>query len=135
VKPSVRTDGKRMVVKIPLKFERSGTRKRIVAPDGAPSWAPRSRGSDNTLVKALARAHRWRRMLEGGKYDSITELAAAEKINMSYMCRMLRLTLLSPRITEAILDGRCSAKIDLCQLVRPLPGLWAEQERVLSCTC
>jgi hypothetical protein len=74
-------------------------------------------------------------MLEGGEYDSITELAAAEKINMSYVCRMLRLTLLSPHVTEAILDGRCGAKIDLCQLVRPLPALWAEQERVLSCTC
>jgi hypothetical protein len=61
---------------------------------------------DGTLVKALARAHRWQGMLEGGEYGSIEELARAEKINPSYLARVLRLTLLAPEIVESILDGR-----------------------------
>ena len=61
------------------------------------------------MVKAIARAHRWRRLLESGEYGSITELAAAEKINQSYVGRVMRLTLLSPEIVQVILDGRNTA--------------------------
>ena len=61
---------------------------------------------DSTLVKALARAHRWKRLLEDGTYASISELAKAEKIDRGYLGRILQLTLLAPDIVEAILDGR-----------------------------
>ena len=131
MKPSTRSDGKRLIVKISPVFERHGARKRIVAPGGAPSWEPKPR-IDNTLVKALARAHRWRRMLESGEFASITELAAAERINMSYMCRMLRLTLLSPRITESILTGQQGCGITLDRIVKRLPLIWSEQSAVQS---
>jgi hypothetical protein len=132
VKPSVRFDGRRMIVKIPLKFERHGARKRIIAPNGAPSWALPAPRVDNTLVKTLARAHRWRRMLESGEFSSITELAAAEKINMSYMCRVLPLTLLSPQITESILNGQQDCGLTLDRLAKRLPLIWSEQSAVLS---
>ena len=69
-------------------------------PEGEPEWAPR-REINSALVKALARAHRWQRLLESGECGSITELAAAEKIDRSYLCRVLRLTLLAPEIEEA----------------------------------
>ncbi|WP_372625033.1 hypothetical protein [Falsiroseomonas sp.] len=59
-----------------------------------------------TLIKAVARAFRWRRILESGRFSTINELAAAEKINSSDVSRVLRLTLLAPDIVEAILDGR-----------------------------
>jgi hypothetical protein len=62
-------------------------------------------GADSTLVKALARAFRWRRMMESGRFATIDELAAVEKINSSYVSRLLRLTLLAPNIVDAILDG------------------------------
>jgi hypothetical protein len=61
---------------------------------------------DGTLLKALARAHRWQGILEGGEYGSIEELARAERINPSYLARVLRLVLLAPDIVESILDGR-----------------------------
>ena len=63
------------------------------------------------MVKAIARAFRWRDMLESGKYATIREIAAAEKINESYVGRVLRLTLLAPDIVEAILSGRQPAEL------------------------
>jgi hypothetical protein len=76
-------------------------------------------------VKALARAHRWQGMLEGGEYGSIEELAKAERINSSYLARVLRLTLLAPDIVESILDGRHDPeRITLEWLMKPFPAEW-----------
>jgi hypothetical protein len=86
-----------------------------------------SSAADTTLVKALARAFRWRRMLEAGRYATINELAAAEKINSSYVSRLLRLTLLAPNIVEAILDGRQPAGMTLPGLMEPFPVEWGRQ--------
>lgn len=83
------------------------------------------------MVKAIARAPRWRRLLESGEYASITELAAAEKINQSYVCRILRLTLLAPDIVEVVLDGRQSAGLQLETILRPFPIEWKHQRRTL----
>jgi hypothetical protein len=108
-----------------MRFQRRGGRKRIVAPDGselAPSSKPQP---DGTLVKALARAHRWQRMLENGQYGTLAELADAERISRSYVCRVLRLTLLAPDIVERILDGRPTA--GLAQFLTPFPREWKRQ--------
>jgi hypothetical protein len=90
-----------LTIRIPLKVRKRGGRKTMIAPDVLAMPAR----VEVALVKALARAFRWRRMLEDGSYSTIKELAAAEKINASYLCRVLRLTLLAPAIVEAILDG------------------------------
>jgi hypothetical protein len=90
--------------------KRRGGRKVIIAPDGGNAWAPTKARPDETLIRALARAHRWNRMLEAGKYRSIAEIAEAEKIDRSFVSRLLDLTLLAPDIQEAILEGR-QAKI------------------------
>jgi hypothetical protein len=79
------------------------------------------------MVKAIARAHRWQHMLETGVHTTIAELAAAEKINASYVGRVLRLTLLSPEIVEAIIDGRQPPELTLAALMRPFPAGWREQ--------
>ena len=79
------------------------------------------------MIKALARAFRWRKMLESGVYGTIEELAAAEKINSSYISRVLRLTLLAPDIVEAILDGRQPTETTLAVLMQQFPVNWAEQ--------
>ena len=97
----------------------------MITPDGI-TERPRPR-IDNALVKALARAHRWQRMLESGECGNITELAAAEKINRSYLCRVLRLTLLAPEIVEAILDGRQPEEVTLPALMRGIAVEWALQ--------
>ncbi|MDI3309269.1 MAG: hypothetical protein QJR07_19495, partial [Acetobacteraceae bacterium] len=87
---------------------------------------------DPALVKALARAFRWRRMLEEGRYASISELAAAERVDRGYLGRILQLTLLAPDIVEAVLDGLQGADADLARLMEPLPSEWSEQRAELA---
>jgi hypothetical protein len=122
-------DGSTITVFVPMAWRRRGGRKVIVAPPGCDDWAPPPK-IDDALVKALARAHRWRRMLEGGAYGTLAEMADAERISRSYVCRILRLTLLAPDIVERILDGRPTA--GLSQLLKPFPVEWEEQRRQLS---
>ena len=102
----------------------------VVSSEGwlGPALAPRPARVDGTLAKALARAHRWQGMLEGGEYGSIEELARAEKINPSYLARVLRLTLLAPDIVETILDARHDPeRITLARLLKPFSAAWGEQ--------
>ena len=72
-------DGQTITVHVPFKFRKRGGRKLVVTPDGAP-WAPRPR-VDNAMVKALARAFRWRRMLDTGVHATLEDLARAKGVN------------------------------------------------------
>jgi hypothetical protein len=120
-------DGTTLVVRIPMRFQRRGGRKRIVASDGSeivPSSKPQP---DGTLVKALARAWRWQRMLDEGAYATVSEIGDAENISKSYVSRILRLALLAPDIVEEILEGWSDQALMLEQLERPLPTSWEEQ--------
>jgi hypothetical protein len=126
-----RLDGNTLVVRIPMRFQRRGGRKRIVAPDGREIVPTTKSQPDGTLVKALARAWRWQRMLDEGVYTSVSEIGDAEKISKSYVSRILRLALLTPDIIEAIFGGREDQSLMLGQLKRPLPALWEEQWRLL----
>lgn len=92
-----------------------------------PEGATHSRRTDNTLVKALARAFRWKRMLDSGEFASISELAEMEGIAFTYMARLLRLTLLAPDIVEAILDGRQRPELTLARVLEPFPVEWSRQ--------
>jgi hypothetical protein len=123
------TDQTTVTVHVPMTFTIRGGRKTILS-DAVP--APLCPRIDNALLKALARAHRWRRMVEGGEYASITELAKAEGVNESYACRLLRLSLLAPSIVTAILDGRHDSDVMLKQLMKPLPVRWDEQLAALK---
>jgi hypothetical protein len=120
-------DGGTLTVRIPLTFRKRGGRKVVIAPYGSDSWAPPRPRIDNTMVKAIARAFRWWKLLETGTHTTVAEIAAAEKINASYVGRVLRLTLLSPEIVEAILDGRQPADLQLEDLLRRFPVGWREQ--------
>lgn len=122
-----------VTVTVPMSIRRRGGRKQIIGPGGEPVQAGEggtgvatTRG-DPTLVKALARAFRWRRMLEAGRYASIRELAAAEGVDRAYVGRVLNLTLLAPDLVEAILDGREPDAPSLPRLLCGLPAVWAEQ--------
>jgi hypothetical protein len=126
--PKLSNDGQTMVVSIPISFRRQGGRKTVVTPSHTPTWSPPPPRIDNTIVKALIRAHRWRTMLESGQFASVRELAKAEKINESYLCRVLRMTLLSPALTEAILNGQQPEGLDLKRLLKSLPIEWDKQE-------
>jgi hypothetical protein len=80
------------------------------------------------MIKALARAFRWRKLLETGAFATVQEIAAAEKLNASYVGRVLRLTLLAPDIIEAILDGRQPAGLTLASLMQPFAVGWEAQK-------
>jgi hypothetical protein len=127
--PNITADGRTVTVRIPISIRRRGGRKLVLAPNGTTdTWAPPSRRIDNAMVKAIARAFRWREMLENGTHATIEEIAAAEKINASYVGRVLRLTLLAPHIVEVILGGRQPANIHLEYLLRPFPAEWRAQD-------
>jgi hypothetical protein len=115
-------------VRVPITIRQRGGRKLVLAPDGAEVAAPVTRHVDNAMVKAIARAFRWRDKLESGEYATIREIAIAEKINESYVGRVLRLTLLAPDIVEAILGGRQPAEVTLAALLRPFPIEWIQQK-------
>jgi hypothetical protein len=128
-RPTLNKDGRTMTVRIPITLRQQGGQKRVVTPPGATPWIPTPSRVDNTIVKAIVRAHRWREMLESGRYTTVRDLAKAESINESYLGRVLRLTLLSPTITEAILEGRQPATLELADFLKQFPIEWDKQHR------
>lgn len=127
-RPRVIDDGRTVTVRVPISIRRRGGRKLVLAPDGAEvAAAPITRHVDGAMVKAIARAFRWRDMLESGEHATIREIAAAERINETYVGRVLRLTLLAPDIVEAILNGRQPSELQLEDLLRRFPVGWREQ--------
>ena len=109
---------------VPFRIVKRGGRKEMQLPEGG----VQPRRADNTLVKALARAFRWKRMLESGEYATIAELAEREGIAPSYMTRVLRLMLLAPDIVEAILDGKHAPEVTLARVLEPFPAEWQMQQ-------
>ena len=130
--PNPAGDGRTVTVRVPISIRRRGGRKLVLAPDGTNvTTGPVRRHIDNAMVKAIARAFRWREMLENGTHATIGEIAAAEKINETYVGRVLRLTLLSPDIVEVILGGQQPAGLQLDRLLRRFPVGWREQSEAL----
>ncbi len=112
-----------VTIHVPFRIVKRGGRKEMQMPEGA----AQPRRADSTLVKALARAFRWRRMLESGEFATIAELAEREGIASSYLTRVLRLTLLAPDLVEAILDGKQGPEVTLARLLEPFPVEWSSQ--------
>ena len=112
-----------------MRLERRGGRKLIMMPEGAAMPPPKPR-RDDTLIKALVRAHRWRRQIESGRAKSITDLAEQEGVTDAYVCRLLPLTCLAPDIVEAILDGRQPKGLRLAEMLGSGPLAWKEQRNV-----
>ncbi len=108
---------------VPFRVVKRGGRKEMQMPEGA----TQPRRADSTLIKALGRAFRWKRMLESGEYATIAELAEREGIAPSYMTRVLRLTLLAPDTVEAILDGKQGPQVTLARVLAPFPVEWTAQ--------
>lgn len=115
-----------VTIHIPMTFERRGGRKLIIAPEGADAPA-RKPERDETMIRAIVKAHRWRRRIESGAAKSITDLAAQEAVTDAYVCRILPLTCLAPRLVEAILDGRQPKELKLGRLTSGIPSPWGTQ--------
>lgn len=121
--------GDDVVVTVPLTLKRRGGRKEVDSLN-TPRVAA-STGAQLPLALTLARAHRWRALLESGRYGTIRELSGALGMDNSYVARLLRLTLLAPDITEAILEGSEPNGLSLEKLFR-LPLDWGRQRDALG---
>ncbi|MCW2303596.1 hypothetical protein M2324_001998 [Rhodovulum sulfidophilum] len=115
-----------VTVTIPFRVAKRGGRKEVQLPLGTNNHSP-----DYTLIKAVARAYRWRQILKDGDMGTIAELAEHEKISPSYLTRVMRLTLLAPDIIEAILDGN-PPSVGMTEFLEPMTPVWAEQGAALS---
>ena len=103
----------------------------MICPEGTTMTAKPADRIDSAMVKALARAFRWRRLIETGAYNSAAELAVVEKVDPSYLGRVLRLNLLAPDIVDALLDDRLPAGVGLAELMVPFPVEWERQRKLL----
>ena len=117
-----------VTIHVPFRLVKRGGRKEMQLPEGAST----PRRPDDALVKALARAFRWKRMLESGEFASISELAEKEGIAFTYMARLMRLSLLSPKLVDAVMEGHQPANITLANLMDPFPADWKEQHALWS---
>ena len=120
--------GETLTITVPFAIRKRGGRKLIELPTGAASVR---QVTDNTMVKALARAFRWKRMSESGEFATVGDLAAKEGIAPSYMTRIMRMTLLAPAVVEAILEGRQGPEVTLAAMMEPFPAGWAEQNAAI----
>lgn len=126
------TDTATITVRVPLKIRRRPGRKTVVTPvlpGGSPAVPTRA---DPALLKALARAFRYQKLLDEGHYTSISEMAAAERIERGYLGSLLRLTLLAPNIVEALLDDKPMNSPALPRLLTPFPVIWLHQNRAFD---
>lgn len=115
-----------ITVRVPLAIRNRPGRKTVLTPT-TEGVAPVTTRADPALVKTLARAFRYQKLLDEGRYASISEMAEAERIDRGYLGSLLRLTLLAPDLVEALLNGRGSPELNVPQLMQPLQILWAGQ--------
>jgi hypothetical protein len=116
-----------ITVRVPLAIRHRPGRKTVVTPVRNGGEAALPTRADPALVKALARAFRYQRLLDEGRYASISEMAVAEKLDRGYLGRMLQLTLLAPGVVEAILDGRQPADLGLPSVLGLVRVEWDRQ--------
>ena len=116
-----------VTVTVPFSIRKHGRRKLVITPDGTTTAPVTRAGLDSALLKALARGFRWRKLLETGDFATIEEIAASERINPSYVSRVLRMTLLAPEIVEAILAGKQPEGLTMARAMQPFLLEWSQQ--------
>ena len=129
---TVRNDKSGIVVNVPLTLRKRGGRKEVVLPQAFASDSPMRPSHQEALVIAIARAHRWQKLLDEGKFDSVSDLAREIGLDVSFAARLLRLTLLAPDIIEAVLMGNEPSGLSLTKLTKQLPVMWADQRTELG---
>jgi hypothetical protein len=121
-----------LTIRVPLTIRRRPGRKTLVSLGFGAEGGRIATKADPALVKALARAYRYQKLLDEGRYASISEMATAEKIERGYLGTLLRLTLLAPEMVEAILNGRQPEGVTLPALLEGVPVGWGEQSIVIG---
>jgi hypothetical protein len=129
--PTLSRDGGGLHIRLPMSLKRRGGRKEIVITEGLPRRRRSSPATHGALVLAVVRAHRWKELLESGRYPSVDALATGMGVNASYVGRHLNLTLLAPDIVEAVVAGREPDGLSLERLYHA-PAEWEEQRRLVG---
>ena len=112
-----------VTIHVPFRIVKRGGRTEMILPPSPTALAK----IDGTLVKALARAFRWKRMLDTGAFTSVTEIAEHEKLSFTYISRIVRLSLLAPDIVDAIMAGHQPPTMMLANLLEDVPVDWQMQ--------
>ena len=124
-----------VTVRVPLAIRKRGGRKVVVSPDGAvlpTALRHVATNADPSLLKALGRAFRWKRLLDDGTYASVSNIARAEKLDRTYVGDVLRLTLLAPSVVEAIVEGKQAEGVTLPVLMKGLAVEWETHRIALA---
>jgi hypothetical protein len=124
------SDG-RITLSVPIQIKRRSGRNQMTLPNGEPGKPRPWDVAATPLQLALARGHRWLAMLESGKVKNLTEIAALEGVDNSYVSRMVNLTSLAPDIVEAILADTLPDHLTLFDIAVDPPALWEEQRLIL----
>jgi hypothetical protein len=130
-KITVRRDGGKVVVSVPVRFYRRNGRQMILA-DSIESDSTEAAVPNNALLTALAKAYAWQEQLESGQFEDLEDIAKEQGVDRSYVGRMLQLTSLAPDIVESILAGQAFADISLRDFRKGIPVSWEEQRRILA---
>ena len=91
-------------VVIPLSIRKRNGRPKILPPDD--HCARESRAQDPHVLRAVARAWKWRRQLESGAVSTIQDIALAENVSDRFVGRMIRMAYLAPSVLEALVIAR-----------------------------
>jgi len=123
----IATSDGRLTLSVPIQIKRRSGCKKILLPNGDSGKAKDWNTKATPLQLALARGHRWLKMLESGEVESLKAIAVREGVDSSYISRMVNLTCLSPDIVAAILEDDLPDHITLFELAVEPAGLWEEQ--------
>ena len=129
---TVQSDGQGISVNVPLMLKKRGGRREVILPQAFASDNPMHPSHQEALVVAIARAHRWQKLLDDGRFESISELARQVGLDVSFAARLMRLTLLAPDIVEAILMGEEPSGLSLTMLTKVRSVIWTEQRMELG---
>ena len=119
-------------IHIPIVVKKRGGRKVIISPDNSMPVFSAQEQHDHSLIKAIVRGYKWRKMYESGKFKSHEELAEKLGVNKSYFARVIRVNWLAPDIKEAILDGRQPRTLMVTDIFKPFPMIWEEQRKLFG---
>lgn len=132
--------GVQMETFIPWTLVKRGVRRQVITPINAPEQfqreavverSARKASKDSPLIRALGLAHYWQRLLDDGKYRSLTEIAAVEGMDRGQANRISLLTRLAPEIIQSCLSShnggtKMEPLAKACQAV-----IWSQQMSIL----
>jgi hypothetical protein len=128
-------DDKTLSVLIPIKIRKKKGYVTMILPEGAKEYEDieNPQNYNEKLTQAFAKAHKWKIMLKQKEVDSLSEIAAIEKVDKAYIAKIFKLNYVAPDIVEAILDGQQPQDLTLRDFTKKsIPDLWEEQRMIFG---